>query len=179
MMRTGILVAAASTLTAFLAGCFGPPPVLASSEVTQAAVALEKPPADRTRVFVFTGRGPLFSGGSVPQVSHHLAADIYVNEIKIGTVNPGEAMVFDVAPGRYSFSWLPYNRKLGWGEEKKTGVVDLPGGVIIGISAEYARTTYFMSEGVMPALLDKGDQKRLSPDVKVVRAAYCPPTICI
>jgi hypothetical protein len=36
-----------------------------------------------------------------------------------------------------------------------------------------------MSEGVMPALLDKGGQKRLSPDVKVVRAVHCPPTICI
>jgi hypothetical protein len=153
--------------------------VLASSEVTQAAVALEKPPADRTRVFVFTGRSPLFTGGSVPQVSHHLAADIYVNDIKIGTVNPGEAMVFDVAPGRYTFSWLPYNQKVGWGQETKTSAVDLPGGAIIGISAEYVRNTFFVSEGVMASLFDKNNPKRLSPDVKIVRAVHCPPTICI
>jgi hypothetical protein len=66
---------------------------------------------------------------------------------------------------------------LGRGDER--GIFEFPGGVIVGISAEYARTTYFMSEGVMPALLDKGGQKRLSPDVKVVRAVHCPPTICI
>jgi hypothetical protein len=126
MMRAVMLIAAASALTALLAGCFGPPPVLASSEVTQAAVALEKPPANRARVFVFTGRGPLFTGGSVPQVSHHLAADIYVNDVKIGTVNPGEAMVFDVAPGRYSFSWLPYNQKAGWGEETSEASSSFP-----------------------------------------------------
>jgi hypothetical protein len=31
MMRAVMLIAAASALTALLAGCFGPPPVLASS----------------------------------------------------------------------------------------------------------------------------------------------------
>ena len=36
-----------------------------------------------------------------------------------------------------------------------------------------------MSEGVMGSLFDKRDQKRLSADIKIVRPAYCPPTICI
>jgi hypothetical protein len=179
MMPVVMPIVAALAMTVLLAGCWGPPPVLASSEVTQAAINLETPPADRARVFVFTGRGPIFGSGSVPQVSHNIAADIYVNDVKIGTVNPKEAMVFDVAPGRYSFSWLPYNRKAGWGEETKQGVVELPGGVIIGISAERVRNTYFVSEGVMGSLFDKSDQKRLSPDIKVVRAVHCPPTICL
>ena len=106
MTRTLLLIVSALACTALLAGCFGPQPVLASTEVTQAAMTLEPPPADRARVFVFTGRGPIFSGGTKLQRYHSLAADIYVNNVKIGTVNPKEAMVFDVAPGRYSFSWM-------------------------------------------------------------------------
>ena len=179
MTRIPLLIATTLVLIASLTGCFGPQPVLASSEVTQAAVNLENPPADRARVFVFTGRNPLFSAGGGPMVSHILPADIYVNNIKIGTVNPKEAMVFDIAPGRYSFSWMIYNQKVGWGEEMKPAVFDFPGGVIVGISAEKIRGTYFMSEGVMTSLFDKSGQRRLSPDIKIVRAVHCPPTICI
>ncbi|MDP1841037.1 MAG: hypothetical protein Q8N31_02635 [Reyranella sp.] len=179
MTRLSVLIAITMSLIAALTGCLGPPPVLASSEVTRAAINLEEPPADRARVFAFTGRGPLFSGGGKATTSHILPADIYVNNVKIGTVNPKEAMVFDVAPGRYSFSWMIYNQRVGWGEEMRPGIFELPGGVIVGISAEYVGGTYFISEGVMTSLFDKSGQKRLSPDVKIVRAVHCPPTICI
>jgi hypothetical protein len=179
MTRIALLIATTLVLITSLTSCFGPQPVLASSEVTQAAINLENPPSDRVRVFVFTGRTPLFSAGGGPMTSSILPADIYINNIKIGTVNPKEALVFDVAPGRYSFSWMIYNQKVGWGEEMKPSVFDFPGGVIVGISAERIRGTYYISEGVMTSLLDKGGQKRLSSDIKVVRAVHCPPTICI
>lgn len=179
MTRLSVLIAITLAMITALTGCLGPPPVLASSEVTQAAINLEPPPADRARVFAFTGRGPLFSGGSKATTSHILPADIYVNNVKIGTVNPKEAMVFDVTPGRYSFSWMIYNQRVGWGEEMRPGVFELPGGAIVGISAEYVGGTYFISEGVMTSLFDKSGQKRLSSDIKIVRAVHCPPTICI
>lgn len=109
---------------------------------------------------------------------HSLPADIYVNNVKIGTVNPKEAMVFDVAPGRYSFSWMIYNQKVGWGEEMRPEAFDLSGGTNFGILAEYAgSTTYFVTGAVLRSL--PGVQGRLAPDIKVVRAVHCPPTICI
>jgi hypothetical protein len=178
MTRTLLLIVSALACTALLAGCFGPQPVLASTEVTQAAMTLEPPPADRARVFVFTGRGPIFSGGTKLQRYHSLPADIYVNNVKIGTVNPKEAMVFDVAPGRYSFSWMIYNQKVGWGEEMRPEAFELSGGTNFGILAEYAgSTTYFVTGAVLKSL--PGVQGRLAPDIKVVRAVHCPPTICI
>ena len=115
MRRVAMPVAAALAMIPLLSGCFGPPPVLASSKITQAAMIFQKPPADRARISIFTGRGPLFTGGTTPQVSHILPADIYVDDVKIGTVNPKEAMVFDVAAGKHSFAWMIYNVKPGPG----------------------------------------------------------------
>src|SRR3979490_1390558 len=142
-------------LAAPLAGCFGPEPVLATANVTQSARTLKLPPADRARIFVFTGRSPLFTDGSGPLTQHILAADIYVDDVKIGTVNLGEAMVFDVAPGRYTFSWTPYNRKAGWGETMMTAAFNFRGGTIVRISADKFRTTYSMQQSVMTPLLEK------------------------
>lgn len=173
------LVAAGLLLTTVLPGCSGgPPPVLASPEVTQAAVNLEKPPMDRARVFVFTGRAPMRGFLSGPMVDHSLPADIYVDNIKIGTVKPKEAMVFDVAPGRYTFTWMIYNQKAGLGEEMKPSVFELRGGTVAGLSADVAAFTFSVNQGVMTFLFDK-DGQRLAPDVKVVRPVHCPPTICI
>jgi hypothetical protein len=177
--RAVTLIGAALAVTILLSGCLeGPPPVLASPEITQAAVNLEKPPVDRARVFVFTGRAPMRAYMTGPMVEHSLPADIYVNNIKIGTVKPKEVMVFDVAPRRYTFTWMIYNQKAGLGEEMKPGVFDLQGGTITFLSAELAAFVFSVNQGAMTVLLDK-DQKRLAPDVKVVRAVHCPPTICI
>ncbi len=177
MTRSLPLIFTVLACTALLACYSGPPPVLASAEVTQAAMTLQAPPADRARVFVLTGRGPIFTGGTKLQRYHGLPADIYVNNVKIGTVNSKEAMVFDVAPGQYSFSWMIYNQKVGWGEEMRPSVVDVAGGTLVGLSADYAgSTTYFMTSAVLD---NSSGQGRLAPDMKVVRAAHCPPTICI
>lgn len=111
-------------------------------------------------------------------VKHGLPADIYLDNAKIGTVYPDEAMVFDVAPGRYSFTWMIRNQKVGMFEEMKPGFFDLPGGGIVGVSAELRGGTFYVAEGVLTSLMDK-DGKRLSPKVKVVRASLCPPTVCI
>jgi hypothetical protein len=166
-------------LTVLLSACFsGPPPVLASPEVTQAAVNFETPPMDRARVYVFTGRAPMRGYLSGPMVDHTLPADIYVNGVKIGTVKPKEAMVFDVAPGSYRFTWMIYNQKAGLGEEMKPSTFDLRGGTITKLSANLASFTFSVDEGVMVILMDK-DLQRLAPDVKVVRPALCPPTICL
>jgi hypothetical protein len=108
-----------------------------------------------------------------------LPADIYVNDVKVGAVNPGEVMVFDVAPGKYTFSWTMHKlRRDSWGDTSRPSQLDLPGGQISYISADQFRTTYYMNAQAMPFLLDK-DAKRLAPDAKVVRAASCPPSICI
>lgn len=162
-----------------LTGCITAPTVPASPEFAQAARTVEKPAADRARVYVFTGRTPLLAGGTAgPMSKHYLPADIYVNSVKVGTVNPDEALVFDVAPGQYTFTWLAYNGKLGWGESQRPGTVDLPGGAIVTISADKVANTYLVNEGVMGTLVDK-DGNRLAPNVKIVRAAACPPTLCL
>lgn len=178
LTRTLLAIVAMLAMPVSLAGCFGPQPVLASSEVTRDAVNRESPPADRARVFVFAGQAPLFSSGAGPLRSHILPADIYIDGVKIGTVNPKEAMVFDIRPGRYTFTWMIYNQRVGWGEEMRPSVFNLPGGRTTTISADYYITTYFLTEGAAASLFDK-DQRRLAPDVTVVRPVHCPPTLCL
>ena len=46
------------------------PTVPASSEVVQIAVNRERPPPDRARVFIATGRQPMFFDGSGPMMRH-------------------------------------------------------------------------------------------------------------
>jgi hypothetical protein len=172
-----ILVAMASTVASV--GCMSVPTVPASSEIVQIAVNRERPPPDRARVFIATGRQPMFFDGSGPMTRHFDPADIYVNNTRIGSVNRGEVMVFDVVPGSYTFAWFIANVKPGPGKATmRPGVFELSGGKITSLSADHVYTTYYLAEGLVPALIDK-DGRRLAPDVKVVRPALCPPTLCL
>jgi hypothetical protein len=161
-----------------LAGCMSVPTVQASPEMTQLAVNRERPPPDRARVFIATGRQTLFYDGSGPMVRRFEPTDIYVNDTKIGSVNKGEVMAFDVMPGTYTFTWFFANVKPARGFTLQPGVFELSGGKITSLSADQVYTTHFFTEGLVPALIDK-DGRRLAPDVKVVRPALCPPTLCL
>jgi hypothetical protein len=164
--------------TVALVGCMSVPTVPASPETAQAAANRELPPPDRARVFIAPGRQTLFFDGSGPLVRHFLPADIYVNDTKIGSVNKDEVMAFDVTPGTYTFTWNIANVKPGKGETMQPGVFQLRGGRITSLSADNITTGYFFTEGLVPGLIDK-DGRRLAPNVKVVRPALCPPTLCL
>ena len=86
-------------------------------------------------------------------------------------------MVFDVAPGRYTFTWNIANVKPGKGETMRPADVELPGGKIATLSAENVYVTYYFDEGLVSGLIDKDG--RLARNVKVVRPALCPPTLCL
>jgi hypothetical protein len=147
--------------------------------MTQVAVNRERPPPDRARVFIATGRQPLFVDGSGPMARHFDPADIYVNDAKIGSVNRGEVMAFDVRPGTHTFAWFIANVKPGPGKATmRPGLFELSGGKITSLSADHVYTIYYLTEGLVPALIDK-DGRRLAPDVKVVRPALCPSTLCL
>ena len=111
-------------------------------------------------------------------VRHIIPADIYVDNVKIGSVNTDEVMVFDVAPGSYSFTWMVYNQKIGWGETMRPSVFDLRGGTINSLSADKVQNTFYVSQGMVLSLFDPGSG-RLATKVKVVRPALCPPTLCL
>ncbi len=111
--------AAAALLTAgvFLLSACGPPaksvqPVAADASLSKAATDLQRPPSDRARVIIISGQtlrsiATVYSS-STYVTSHNMAGNIYVNDTKVGVLNGKEAMVFDVAPGTYSFGWIPF-----------------------------------------------------------------------
>ncbi len=83
------------------------PPSLASAALTKAAINLEKPASGRSRVIVFNG-GTIEGSGYRPRA---YSVEVYVDNFVIGALNPREAMVFDVAPGQYTFQWLSLGGK--------------------------------------------------------------------
>jgi hypothetical protein len=166
-------------LGGFLGACAPKPvPVPASPDFAQAALAMERPGPDKARIYVFTGRSYVGNQFFTTRRAHGMPADIFVDDTKIGTVSPREALVFDVRPGKYSFSWMIYNQKRGFLETMKPAEVNATGGETLLLSAELEGFSFEFSTGVLTSLVD-ADRKRLLSDVKVTRPASCPSSICI
>jgi hypothetical protein len=84
-------------------------PDLAAEEWSTAAKSGEVP-AGKSRVYVFLGQWHFPEAQFFKVTENTSAADIYVNQINVGGLNPGECLVIDLPPGAYSFDWLERSR---------------------------------------------------------------------
>lgn len=139
---------------------------------------MTSPGPDRARIYVFTGTRDVINQYFRTRMAHSLPADIYVNDTKIGNVSSGEALVFDVRPGDYSFTWMIYNQKKGFLEEMEPAQVTAEAGKIVLLSAELNGYTFAFDRGVLTSLVNPGG-KSLKDGVRVTRPATCPPSICL
>ncbi len=158
--------------------------------MTIAAVSFAKPPADRARVIIFSGDAWRYTGSSSYIGPHYRAADIYVNDTKIGTLNGLEAMVFDVAPGQYSFRWVEYKQGAEALKTATPSLHNLNGGGLLILNTYYdsglmVSNRYEMrpgpgNYGAMTSERGGGGRPlRIAPDYMVVRPVSCPPSICL
>ena len=67
-------------------------------------------PAGKNRVYLFLGHWHFPDAQWFRETENNTAADIYVNYINVGGLNPGECLVLDLPAGAYSFSWLERSR---------------------------------------------------------------------
>lgn len=189
-----ILAAIAAPL--LIAAC-GPPaksvqPVQADATLTQAATLLQSPPPDRARVIIFSGDTVRYTGTGGSYVGpHYTAGDIYVNDTKIGTLNGLEAMVFDLAPGQYSFRWIEYKQGADSLAKAEPNVRNLNGGGLLLLSTWYDNDLFVDKRYKIPQInrdvrnysfapRDGGQaQLRIAKDIMVVRPSNCPPSLCL
>jgi hypothetical protein len=183
----------------FLLSACGPPaksvePVAADSSLAQSATAVHRPPPDRARVIIISGQttrtiATMYSS-STYTVLHDMAGNIYVNDTKIGTLNGREAMVFDVAPGAYSFSWIPFKEGPEYLKRAEPSVHNLNGGALLVIGTWYDSGLIvdkrYLMHRVSTDVRDHGSSAKnadaarlaIAPGTLIVRPSSCPPTLC-
>jgi hypothetical protein len=81
----------------------------ATEEWSNAAKSGEVPEGT-SRVYVFLGRWHFPEAQFFKETKNNSAADVYVNQVNVGGLNPGECLVIDLPPGAYSFAWLARSR---------------------------------------------------------------------
>lgn len=145
---------------------------------TKAALNLEKPPADRARLIVFNGGRIDGSGAYRPR---NYSIRLSVNEVRIGSMNPGEAMVFDVAPGQYTFGWEPLDGKALL--QKVAPVTQtLMAGELLPLQTDVDGYTLKISQGYSPKQIvtdSQSGRQQINPDIEIVQPSTCPPAICL
>lgn len=178
----------------FLLSACGPPaksvePVAADPALTRQAALLQSPPSDRARVIIISGETMrnittmYYSSNYI--VPHDQNANIYVNGSKIGVLNAREAMVFDVAPGAYSFSWIPFKEGPEYLRRAEPSTHNLNGGGLLILSTWYdsgliVDKRYTMQRASREARAADGSAAGLAirPGIMIVRPSSCPATIC-
>lgn len=161
-------------------------PRLATAEYEQEVRKIAAPPADRARLYIFTGTMQRYAVwtavGTIPGGAslHGITGDIYIDEVKIGTLNPKEAMAVDVIPGKHSLSWF-YMGKDEWALLKRTRTErEFAGGTAHVLFANVGDWDLVVAPGIVVTATNPGPANNAIPQqFKVVRPSSCPPTICI
>lgn len=151
--------------------------VLADAAYSESATTLQRPPNDRARVYIFTGL--IQAGYPIRYTTRHSAsADIFVDGVKIGTVNPNEVMVFDVKPGKFTMWWQYHNReKLLIGDWRRQDRM-LNGGQVLFLTADMEDDGTGLNTLPGTQYVEQG---RLNPKLnfKVTTPTNCPLTLCV
>jgi hypothetical protein len=182
LLRSSQAVLAAIASCLAIAGCSDPfrslPSSPASPAATKAALNLEKPPADRARLIVFNG-GRMDGDGVYRPRNYSIR--LSVNEIRIGSMNPNDAMVFDVAPGQYTFAWEPIDGKALL-QKIAPETHTLKAGELLPLQTDVDGYTLKINQGYGPKQIvtnDQSSRQQINPDIEIVQPSSCPPTICL
>ena len=119
---------AAALLCLGATGCERAVPVAATTEYEASVRTVGIPPSDRTRLYILTGKTTTGSLLGPAYRLHLISGDIYVDGVKIGSVNPKEVMVLDVIPGKHVIYWTYLNQTGGPRNDRLE--LDLQGGTI-------------------------------------------------
>lgn len=182
LLPTGRALVAAVAGCLVMSGCSDPfrglPSSPASPVATKAALNLEKPPADRARLIVFNG-GRIDGDGIYRPRNYTIR--LSVNEVRIGSMNPGEAMIFDVAPGQYTFAWEPIDGKALL-QKVAPATQTLTAGELLPLQTDVDGYTLKINQGYAPKQIvtnTQSSRQQINPDIEIVQPSTCPPAICL
>jgi hypothetical protein len=155
-------------------------PVLASSDYESEVRTIRPPPADRARFYIFVGKTPTVSLFGPAYRRHGTSGDIYIDGVKIGSVNPDDALVVDVIPGKHSLHWHYLNQTGGPLLTSERFEQDFQGATAYVLFANMGVTTLEIAPGTVATKDNPGPANNTIPPVfKIARPVSCPPTICL
>lgn len=168
-------------------GCMAPAPVkIADNTFTAKAQAFEVP-KDSARVYFLNGKN--LAATFISQ--HPIPTNLYVNNVLIGSLNRGDAFVFDVKPNTYEISWRPRtNDPIDANAVSKPYTANLKAGESIVLVGNY-QVDFGMGSafGIIGVLASTSSAKALATvtlgnrsDVNnkvIVLPESCPDTICV
>jgi hypothetical protein len=155
-------------------------PVLASADDESAVRTIKPPPSDRARLYFFIGRRPSGSLLGPAYVRHRTSGDIYIDGVKIGSVNPDDALVVDVIPGKHALNWEYLNQTGAFLMKSERYEPDFQGATAYVLFANIEAFRLEIAPGTIATKDSPGPANNTIPPVfKIARPASCPPTICL
>jgi hypothetical protein len=172
---------AAALLCLGAAGCERAAPVAATTEYEASVRMVRIPPPDRARLYIFTGKTTTGSLLGPTYRLHLMSGDIYVDGVKIGSLNPKEAMVVDMIPGRHVLNWTYLDNQTGGPLLKSEPLeLDLRGGTTQMLGLDIGAFELTVNKGILITADNPGPANNTIPPMfKIVRPGSCPPTICL
>ena len=149
-------------------------PVTATPDYEASVRTILPPSPDRARFYIFLGKAP--TGYRL----HGISGDVFIDGTKIGSLNPNEAMVLDVVPGKHALYWQYLNPTGNPPLPSEPFETDFKGGsayilfVNLGLaSLEIATGTVRSRDNPQPA------HNNIPNLFRIVRPSACPPAFCL
>ena len=178
MMSSRSAALAAALLCLGATGCERAVPVAATTEYEASVRTVSIPPSDRARLYILTGKTTTGSLLGPAYRLHLTSGDIYVDGVKIGSINPKEVMVVDVIPGRHVLYWTYLNQSATVRNDRLE--LDLRGSTTQMLGTDINAFDLIINKGLLVTADDPGPKNNTVPPVfKIVRPSSCPPTICL
>ncbi len=97
MIRTFLI----ATIASLLLGCTTPAKVVTASNTVAENAKNFRVKNEKAKIYFVNGK----LVGNIFGVNHKYPSDFYINSQLIGSMNHTDAMVFEIDPGNYTFSW--------------------------------------------------------------------------
>jgi len=124
-------------VSVLLVACTTPAQVTKPDAMTERKAALFEASADRAKVYLINGKIAGIAGDMFG-LNHGYPSDFFIDSRLIGSMNKDDALVFDLRPGVYRFSWNVRSTDL---IDKKTVANDaevrVGGGDIVVLLGDY------------------------------------------
>jgi hypothetical protein len=138
------------------------------------------PPSDRARLYIVSGKIPSGSLLGPAYRLHDISGDIYVDDVKIGSLNPKEIVIVDVIPGKHVLYWHYLNQKGGPLLKSDRLELDLRGGTAQMLSTDIGWFNLTLDKGLLISADNPGPANNTIPATfTLVKPGSCPPTICL
>jgi hypothetical protein len=155
-------------------------PVLVTPDYEATVRTIGLPPTDRARLYIVSGKTPSGSLFGPAYRLHDISGDIYVDGVKIGSLNPKEIMVADVVPGKHVLYWHYLNQSGGPLLRSDRLELDLQGGTSQMLGTDIGTFNLTITQGSLYTRDNPSPATNTVPAMfKIVRPGSCPPTICL